>query len=70
MRNNITPLADLFLRVVDLPLIAAALLYGGTSLWLNLPEPRWRELGFGIGIGATLLFLLAVWMNFFLPVRV
>jgi len=61
---------DLFLRVIDLPLIASGLLWGSLSLWFNLPEPRRRWVGFGLGFGAGLLFILALYMNFALPVRV
>jgi hypothetical protein len=69
LRNGYAEVSlKLLLSVIDLPLIAAGLLWGSLSLWFNLPVKR-RGIGWGIGFGAALLFLIALYFNFGLPMR-
>lgn len=66
LRNDIlTPWPAFWLRVVDLPLVGAGLVLGAIALHKSLSDSQTsRGLGWLIGMTATVLFALAVVLNF------
>lgn len=55
----------LWLNVIDLPLLALGLLYGGLSIYRSLSDGHpSRTLAWGVGIPFTVLFVLAALANF------
>lgn len=64
--------ALLLLRVIDVPLAMIGLLYGGTTLYLQMNENQESASPWSIIISAAciLLFGLAVFMNFAFPSRI
>jgi hypothetical protein len=55
-----------WMQVADLPLAFCAVIYGGTSLYLGLRDPKQssRTLAWGIAIPLLLIFALILVMNF------
>lgn len=64
--NEITPYGGWWLRIADLPLILAGLLYGGTSLYLSVKpkEGESKSLFAVIGIPLAMVFATLLTMNF------
>ncbi len=65
LRNNLgMPWSAWWLDAGDLPLIASAIVYGGTSLYLSVTKPNGsRFAAFVIGIPLVSLFVLLVVLN-------
>jgi len=64
--NEVTPLGGWWLRVADLPLILAGVLYGGTSLYMSV-KPKNKEsksLFMIIGVPLIIIFSTLLMMNF------
>jgi|TARA_Y100000310_G_scaffold71946_1_gene67834 hypothetical protein len=64
--NEITPFGGWWLRVADLPLILAGVLFGGTSLYLSV-KPKDQDsktLFVVIGVPLVVIFSTLLLMNF------
>ncbi|MFH1012258.1 MAG: hypothetical protein V1760_00735 [Candidatus Peregrinibacteria bacterium] len=72
-RNDLmVPWATLFMRILDIPFALVALLYGGSTLYLQLNEGEENATPWSIIIIATciLLFGLVVFVNFAFPSQI
>lgn len=66
-RNTIfSPWPEIVLSICDLPLILSGMLYGGSSLYLSIKNPKQKSkaLLLGVTIPLIIIFLMLIIMNF------
>jgi hypothetical protein len=64
--NEVTPMGAWWLKVADLPLLLAGILYGGTSLYLSVKpkDADSKSLFIIIGVPLIVIFSTLLMMNF------
>lgn len=68
-QNVLRPTWEFLFEVIDLPLIAALLLYGGCSLAIPMVHSGKVKHAWVVAGVCMVLFFLVIWANFFLPIR-